>query len=197
MTCSTNHSSCPVFTNTVNRVLLFMRFWKSWPASLELQGMLGGCQPIILPLSWAVNEWKVALPKQGELSNNNVMPVPKTVHSSLICHGLWSHVLRPCLVRIESAQASKVLFVLFIMVNHQLFPLWDRLFSVVAYNNLLTKPSLSTPSPLTYFCSCYNCRLSNLYPQKSPVSQLPASNSKTYSSCWNVTVPVSGSPNIS
>ena len=36
---------------------------KSWPAFLELQGMLGGCQRITSPLSWAVNGWELALPK--------------------------------------------------------------------------------------------------------------------------------------
>ena len=37
---------------------------KSWPAFLESQGMLGGCQPIMLPLLWAGNGWELALHRQ-------------------------------------------------------------------------------------------------------------------------------------
>ena len=43
---------------------------KSWPALLESQEMLGGCQAIELPLSCLVIEWEASLPKYGELSNN-------------------------------------------------------------------------------------------------------------------------------
>ena len=43
---------------------------KNWPEFLELQGMLRSCQPIMLPLLWAVNGWELALLKQGELNKN-------------------------------------------------------------------------------------------------------------------------------
>ena len=39
----------------------------SWPAFLESQGMMGGCQPIMLPLSCTVTGCKVALSKYEEL----------------------------------------------------------------------------------------------------------------------------------
>ena len=43
---------------------------KSWPVFLESQGMLGDCQPIMLPLLCRVIECEVALPKYGELINH-------------------------------------------------------------------------------------------------------------------------------
>ena len=42
---------------------------KSWPTFLESQGILGGCQPIVLLLACAVIGCEVALPKHGELIN--------------------------------------------------------------------------------------------------------------------------------
>ena len=43
---------------------------KSRPAFLESHGMLGGCQPIMLPFSCEVTGCKVALLKYGELINH-------------------------------------------------------------------------------------------------------------------------------
>ena len=66
MILSANHSSCLVFTNAFDRVLIFMRFWKADPHSWNCKGC---CQPIMF-LSCAVIGCKVDLPKYGQLINH-------------------------------------------------------------------------------------------------------------------------------
>ena len=104
ITLSANDSSCPVFINAFDRVLVFMNeVLKSWSAFLESQEMLGGCQPITLPLSWAVNGRKLALPKQGDGELGwLVTPVPKNIQPRSICQGLGNRVLRPWLVSMNT-----------------------------------------------------------------------------------------------
>ena len=108
MTPSASHSSCLVFTNALNRVLTFMRFWKADPHSGNCKGCWEAASQSCCLFHAQWMWWVRSSSTQIWRAHSWLMtPVSKGVQLRLDCQGLWNRVLRPWLVRMNKCKSAK------------------------------------------------------------------------------------------